>query len=185
MWVRIPAHDIRRMNFKIDYFGNCYASWKNFLLANWQIFSKCYSHLVPLLMTGTEQWLYWFDNSSRVPDCFVKMAKLADFRFFVKKKKYPAFCKFFSLFKNSFARKLWSPFRIALFAPGPVCWETNASINYLSNYLGGNEREAEGRGGGHVVSMLTFYTDDPSSNRADVYSFFVKDFSDWKERKKQ
>ena len=184
MWVRIPAHDIRRMNFKIDYFGNCYASWKNFLLANWQIFSKCYSHLVPLLMTGTEQWLYWFDNSSMVPDCFVKMAKLADFRFFVKK-EVSRLLQILFTFQEQLCAKTLIPFRIALFAAGSVCWETIASINYLSNYLGGNEREAEGRGGGHVVSMLTFYTDDPSSNRADVYSFFVKDFSDWKERKKQ
>ena len=31
-----------------------------------------------------------------------------------------------------------------------------------------------GRGGGQVVSMLDFYSDDPSSNPADVYSFFCK-----------
>ena len=29
-----------------------------------------------------------------------------------------------------------------------------------------------GRGGGQVVSMLAFYSNDPSSNSADAYSFF-------------
>ena len=31
-----------------------------------------------------------------------------------------------------------------------------------------------GRGGGQVVSMVTFYSDDPSSNPADAYRFSVK-----------
>ena len=31
-----------------------------------------------------------------------------------------------------------------------------------------------GRGGGQVVSMLAVYSDDPSSNPADIYSFSVK-----------
>ena len=31
-----------------------------------------------------------------------------------------------------------------------------------------------GRGGGQVVSALVFYSDDPSSNHADVYFFSVK-----------
>ena len=31
-----------------------------------------------------------------------------------------------------------------------------------------------GRGGGQVVSMLAFYSDDPSSNPTDVYNFSVK-----------
>ena len=31
-----------------------------------------------------------------------------------------------------------------------------------------------GRGGGQMVSVLAFYSDDPSSNPADAYSFFVK-----------
>ena len=31
-----------------------------------------------------------------------------------------------------------------------------------------------GRGGGQVVSVFAFYSDDPSSNPADVYSFSVK-----------
>ena len=39
-----------------------------------------------------------------------------------------------------------------------------------------------GRGGGQVVSVLNFYSDDPSSNPADVYSFFFK-ICVWKERK--
>ena len=30
-----------------------------------------------------------------------------------------------------------------------------------------------GRGGGQVVSVLAFYSDDPSSNPADDYSFFL------------
>ena len=29
-----------------------------------------------------------------------------------------------------------------------------------------------GRGGGQVVSVLAFYSDDPSSNLAEIYSFF-------------
>ena len=33
---------------------------------------------------------------------------------------------------------------------------------------------AWGRGGGQVVSMLSFYSDNPSSNPADAYSFFCK-----------
>ena len=33
-----------------------------------------------------------------------------------------------------------------------------------------------GRGGGQVVSMLAFFSDDPSSNPADAYSFFCKNF---------
>ena len=39
-----------------------------------------------------------------------------------------------------------------------------------------------GRGGGQVVSMIAFYSDDPRSNPADVYSFFCK-ICVWKERK--
>ena len=31
-----------------------------------------------------------------------------------------------------------------------------------------------GRGGGQVVSVLAFYSDDPSSNPADAYSFSVQ-----------
>ena len=30
-----------------------------------------------------------------------------------------------------------------------------------------------GRGGGQVVSVLAFYSDDPSSNPAEVYNFSV------------
>ena len=33
-----------------------------------------------------------------------------------------------------------------------------------------------GRGGGQVVSVLTFYSNDLSSNPAEVYSFFCKMF---------
>ena len=31
-----------------------------------------------------------------------------------------------------------------------------------------------GRGGGQVVSMLAFYSDDPNLNSAKAYSFFCK-----------
>ena len=31
-----------------------------------------------------------------------------------------------------------------------------------------------GRGGGQVVSMFAFYSNDPSSNPAEVYSFFLR-----------
>ena len=30
-----------------------------------------------------------------------------------------------------------------------------------------------GRGGGQVVNVLTFYSDDPSSNPSEAYSFFM------------
>ena len=30
-----------------------------------------------------------------------------------------------------------------------------------------------GRGGGQVVCMLAFYSDDPSSNPAEAYRFFL------------
>ena len=33
---------------------------------------------------------------------------------------------------------------------------------------------AEGCGGGQLVSVLAFYSDNPSSNPANAYSFFVK-----------
>ena len=39
-----------------------------------------------------------------------------------------------------------------------------------------------GRGGGQVVSVLAFYSNDPSSNPADAYSFFCR-ICVWKERK--
>ena len=32
----------------------------------------------------------------------------------------------------------------------------------------------EGRGCGHVVSVLAFYSNDPSSNLAEAYNFSVK-----------
>ena len=35
-----------------------------------------------------------------------------------------------------------------------------------------NKLLALGRGGGQVVSVLAFYSDDPSSNLAEIYSFF-------------
>ena len=31
-----------------------------------------------------------------------------------------------------------------------------------------------GRGGGHVISILAFYSDDPSLNPANAYSSFCK-----------
>ena len=37
-------------------------------------------------------------------------------------------------------------------------------------------------GGGQVVSMLAFYSDDPSSNPTNAYSFFCK-ICVWKEQK--
>ena len=37
-----------------------------------------------------------------------------------------------------------------------------------------NERDRGCRGGGLVVSVLAFYTDNPSSNPADAYRFFCK-----------
>ena len=37
----------------------------------------------------------------------------------------------------------------------------------------------QGRGGGQVVTVLAFYSNDPSSNPAEAYSFSVK-FCFWK-----
>ena len=39
-----------------------------------------------------------------------------------------------------------------------------------------------GRGGGQVVCIIAFYSDNPSSNPADAYSFFWEIYV-WKERK--
>ena len=39
-----------------------------------------------------------------------------------------------------------------------------------------------GRGGGKVVTVLAFYSDDSSLNPAEAYSFFCK-ICVWKERK--
>ena len=38
------------------------------------------------------------------------------------------------------------------------------------------------RGGGHVVSVLAFYFNNPSSNPAEAYSFLCK-ICVWQERK--
>ena len=37
-----------------------------------------------------------------------------------------------------------------------------------------NIQQTLGRSGGQVVSVLTFYSDNPSSNPAEVYNFSVK-----------
>ena len=42
--------------------------------------------------------------------------------------------------------------------------------------------EYRGRGGGQVVSVLAFYSDDQSLNPADTFSFFCK-ICVWKEQK--
>ena len=39
-----------------------------------------------------------------------------------------------------------------------------------------------GRGGGQVVSVLAFFSDDPSSNPAEAYSYFLQNLG-LKERK--
>ena len=41
------------------------------------------------------------------------------------------------------------------------------------------------RGGGQVVSVLTFYSHDPSSNGTEVYHFSLKIVVEKKERKKE
>ena len=46
--------------------------------------------------------------------------------------------------------------------------DNSIAISVQDNYL------VLGRGGGQMVSVLAFYSDDPSSNPADAYSFFVK-----------
>ena len=47
-------------------------------------------------------------------------------------------------------------------------------VVYLGHVLQTNF--SMGRGGGLVVSALAFYSDDPSSNPAEAYSFFCKMF---------
>ena len=47
---------------------------------------------------------------------------------------------------------------------------------------GSKQNVYKGRGGGQVVSMLAFYSNDLSSNPAEAYSFFCK-ICVWKERK--
>ena len=44
----------------------------------------------------------------------------------------------------------------------------NLWINHLDKIV------KQGCGGGQVVSVLAFYSDDPSSNPAEVYNFSVK-----------
>ena len=48
--------------------------------------------------------------------------------------------------------------------------------------LGSFEHISLGRGGGQVVSVLAFYSNDPSSNPAEAYSFSCK-MCVWEERK--
>ena len=38
-----------------------------------------------------------------------------------------------------------------------------------------------GRGGGQVVNVLAFPSDDPSANPADAYSFLCKNYA-WKDQ---
>ena len=42
-----------------------------------------------------------------------------------------------------------------------------------------------GRGGGLVVSVLAFYSDDPSSIPAEVYNFFCKNIVEKNENKQK
>ena len=42
-----------------------------------------------------------------------------------------------------------------------------------------------GRGGGQLVSVLAFYSDNPSSNPSDTYSFFCKFVFQKKENKQK
>ena len=44
----------------------------------------------------------------------------------------------------------------------------------VQNYATPTLVHSMGRGGGQVVSVLAFYSDDPSSNPAEVYNFSVK-----------
>ena len=44
---------------------------------------------------------------------------------------------------------------------------------------------ALGRGGGLVVSVLAFYSDDPSSIPAEVYNFFCKNIVEKNENKQK
>ena len=43
-----------------------------------------------------------------------------------------------------------------------------------SNRVIGKQYYIDGRGGGQVVSVLAFYSDDPSSNPAEAYNFSCK-----------
>ena len=55
-------------------------------------------------------------------------------------------------------------YAFCLYRFNKICLWFKSAINIWST----------GRGGGQVVSMLAFYSDDPSSNPADAYSFSVQ-----------
>ena len=52
----------------------------------------------------------------------------------------------------------------------PLIYSKNAADHDLYN----RKMACLSRGGGQVVSVLAFYSDDPSSNPAEVYNFSIK-----------
>ena len=54
--------------------------------------------------------------------------------------------------------------------------KSNVRRNNKDEELGGDVGVGVGDGGGRVVNVLAFYSDDPSSNSADVYIFCKKLF---------
>ena len=95
--------------------------------------------------------------------------------------------KILNFLTNSF--KFWAFY----FAIIIIFWPQQKVI--IFGHLGGlvshgsaqssNKFESWGRGGGQVVSMLTFYSDDPSLNPAEAYSFSSKIVFEKKENKQK
>ena len=56
------------------------------------------------------------------------------------------------------------------------------AIAFSFSNIGSQTSSRQGGGGGQVVSVLAFYSDDPSLNPAAAYSFFCK-ICVWKEQK--
>ena len=70
--------------------------------------------------------------------------------------------------------------------PSPAKAEIKlAEPTYLRPTSERNKKMKTGCGGGQVVSVLAFYSDDPSSNRAGIYNFSVKIVVEKNENKKQ
>ena len=67
--------------------------------------------------------------------------------------------------------------------PSPLKLENPDWFNIAMKWLyAANLKGFEGHGGGQMVSVLGFYSDDPSFNPAEPYSFFCK-ICVWKEQK--
>ena len=69
---------------------------------------------------------------------------------------------------------------------GQPCWGQTLTTVFVvtNNPTSKLKKFTEGRGGGQVVSVLALYSNDPSSNPAEAYSFYSK-ICVWKNENKQ